>query len=63
VSAAQEALKLARERKEFAVGVVLETLQSEQDATKARLDYVNTVMELNKAQYRLKAAVGETSGK
>ena len=61
VSAAQEALKLARERKEFAVGVVLETLQSEQDVTKAKLDYVNTIMELNKAQYRLKAAVGEVS--
>ncbi len=58
VNAAQEALKLARERKEFAVGIVLETLQSEQDATRAKLDYVNTVMELNKAQYRLKAAVG-----
>lgn len=63
VAAAQEALKLARDRKEFAVGIVLETLQSEQDVTKARLDYVNTVMELNKAQYRLKAAVGEGSGK
>jgi outer membrane protein TolC len=62
VSAAQEALKLARERKEFAVGVVLETLQSEQDVTKAKLDYVNTIMELNKAQYRLKAAVGEGGG-
>lgn len=58
VNAAQEALKLARERKEFAVGIVLETLQSEQDATRAKLDYVNTVMELNKAQYRLKAATG-----
>jgi outer membrane protein TolC len=38
---------------------VLETVQSEQDLTKARLDYVNTVMELNKAQYRLKSAIGE----
>ncbi len=61
VTSAQEALKLARERKEFAVGIVLETLQSEQDVTKARLDYVNTVMELNKAQYRLKAAVGDSA--
>ncbi len=61
VTAAQEGLKLARERKEFAVGIVLETLQSEQDVTKARLDYVNTVMELNKAQYRLKAAIGFSS--
>jgi outer membrane protein TolC len=59
VQASQEGLKLARERKEFAVGIVLETVQSEQDLTKARLDYVNTVMELNKAQYRLKAAIGE----
>jgi len=25
---------------------------------RAKLDYVNTVMELNKAQYRLKAATG-----
>lgn len=62
VAAAQEALKLARERKEFAVGIVLETLQSEQDVTSARLDYVRTMMELNKVQYRLKAAVGETPG-
>ena len=59
VNAAQEAHKLAVERKEFAVGIVLETLQSEQDVTRAKLDYVNTVMELNKTQYRLKAAVGE----
>lgn len=58
VASAQEALKLARDRKEFAVGIVLETLQSEQDVTKARLDYVNTMMELNKAQFRLKSAVG-----
>lgn len=59
VQAAGEALKLARERKEFAVGIVLETIQSEQDVTRAKLDYVNTLMELNKAQYRLKAAVGD----
>lgn len=59
VNAAEETLKLARGRKEFAVGVVLETLQSEQDVTRAKLDYINTMMELNKAQYRLKAAVGE----
>ena len=62
VAAAQEALKLARERKEFAVGIVLETLQSEQDVTSARLDYVRTMMELNKVQYRLRAAVGEAPG-
>ena len=59
VAAAQEALKLAKERKEFAIGVVLETLQSEQDLTRAKLDFVNAVLELNKTQYRLKAAVAE----
>lgn len=59
VATAQEGLKLAQERKEFAVGIVLEALQSEQDVTRARLEYVNTVLELNKAQYRLKAALGE----
>lgn len=59
VNAAQEGLKLARERKEFAIGIVLETLQSEEDVTRAKLDYVNAVLELNKVQYRLKAALGE----
>jgi outer membrane protein TolC len=59
VNAAREGLKLAQERKEFAVGIVLETLQSAEDATDAKLDYVNTVLELNKVQYRLKAALGE----
>lgn len=59
VETATEGLKLARERKEFAIGIVLETIQSEQDVTRAKLDYVNTLMEFNKAQYRLKAAVGD----
>ena len=63
VAAAQQTLELARERREFAVGVVLETLQAEQDATTARLDLATTIAELNKAQYRLKAAVGDDSGK
>ena len=34
-------------------------IQSEQDVTHAKLDFVNTLMELNKAQYRLKTAVGD----
>lgn len=59
VQASQEAFRLAQDRKEFAVGVVLETLQSEQDVTRAKLGYVKAVMELNKAQYRLKAALGD----
>lgn len=57
--AADEALRLASQRKEFAVGVVLEHVQAEQDFTRARLDYLNTVAEFNKAQFELKRAIGD----
>jgi outer membrane protein TolC len=56
--AAQEGLRLAQTRKEFAVGVVLETLQAEQDLTRSRLDYLKAVAEFNKAQYALHKALG-----
>ena len=56
---AEQGYRLSLERKELAVGVVLETLQSQQDLIQARLDYALTVGEWNKAQYRLKFAVGE----
>jgi outer membrane protein TolC len=59
LAAAEEGLRLARERKEFAVGVVLETIQAEQDLTRARLDYLRAVAEFNKAQYALKRAIGD----
>jgi outer membrane protein TolC len=59
VKTAEAGYKLALGRKELAVGVVLETLQSQQDLIQARLDYAVTVGEWNKAQYRLKFAVGE----
>ena len=58
LSAAEEGLRLAQTRKEFAVGIVLETIQAEQDLTRARLDYFKAVAEFNKAQYELKNAVG-----
>src|SRR5205814_9282248 len=58
-TAAEEALSLAEARKEFAVGVVLETIQAEQDLTRARLDYLKTVADFNRAQYALKKAVGQ----
>lgn len=58
VGTANETLKLALERKEFAVGIVLETLQSEQDLVTVKLEYVNTVIEQNRAQYRLRSALG-----
>jgi len=56
---ADEALRLASQRKEFAVGVVLEHVQAEQDLTRARLDYLNVVAEFNKAQFELKRAIGD----
>ncbi len=58
VAAAEEALQLTQQRKEFGVGVVLENIQAEQDLTRARLDVLTTIAEVNKAQYALKKAVG-----
>ena len=46
VAAAEEAFRLARERREFGVAVVLETIQAEQDLTRLRSDYVNLRMHL-----------------
>ena len=57
--AAEEGLRLAQQRKEFAVGVVLETIQAEQDLTGARLVYLKAVAEFNKAQYALTRATGK----
>jgi outer membrane protein TolC len=59
--AAEEALRLARSRKEFAVGAVLETIQTEQELTRARLDYAIGLAEFNKAQLELNRAVGRSS--
>ncbi len=59
VASAEQALQLALRRKEFAVGAVLETIQTQQDAVQAKLDYLQTVTEANKAQYRLRHATGD----
>ena len=61
LAAAEEGLRLAQQRKEFAVGIVLETIQAEQDLTRARLDYLKTVADFNKAQYNLAKATGRLS--
>ncbi len=61
IQGAQETLRLTQGRKEFAVGVVLETIQAEQDLTRARLDYLNALAEYNKAQYALQKAIGGLS--
>ncbi|PHX58889.1 MAG: hypothetical protein CK522_01840 [Opitutia bacterium] len=59
IRSSEQGYRLALARKEFAVGIVLEALQSQQDLIQARLDYAGIVGELNKAQVKLKAAAGE----
>jgi len=59
IQEAQETLELSQQRKEFAVGVVLEVIQAEQELTQARLDYLKAVSEFNTAQYELAKAVGD----
>ncbi len=61
LSDAAEALRLGQERKEFGVGVVLETIQAEQDLARARNDYLNLVTDYNKTQYALLRALGRLS--
>ncbi len=58
MAAAQKTLDLSRERKEFGVGIVAETIQAEQELTRARRDYLGTVAEFNKAEFSLQRAVG-----
>ncbi len=59
LEAAQEGLRLAKLRREFAIGIVLENIQAEQDLTRARYQYLQTIAELNKAQYTLTRALGK----
>ncbi|MDB6066034.1 MAG: Outer rane efflux protein [Pedosphaera sp.] len=58
LAAAAEAQKLAEQRKEFGVGVVLEAIQTQLDLTRAQNDFLNTVAEYDKAQYSLETATG-----
>ncbi len=58
LAAAEQGLELARGRKEFEVGVVLENILAEQDQTRARQDYVRAIGEYDKAQYELLRALG-----
>ena len=58
LAAAAEGFQLAQQRKEFAVGIVLETIQAETDLTRAQLDYLKAVAEFNQAQYGLQRVMG-----
>ena len=59
LQAAEKNLQLNQERKEFAVGAVLEVLQAQQDLAKAKADYLSSVADYNKAQYALVHAIGQ----
>ncbi len=61
LSDAAEALRLAQERKEFGVGIVLETILAQQELSRVRNDYLNIVAGYNKAQYGLLRALGQLS--
>ena len=61
LSDAEEALRLGKERKEFGVGVVPETVLAEQDLARARNDYLNIVTDYNKTQYALLRALSRLS--
>src|SRR5437667_1509385 len=61
LSDAAEALRLAQERKEFGVGVVLETILAQQELSRVRNDYLNIVADYNKTQYVLLRALGRLS--
>lgn len=61
LSDAEEALHLGEQRKEFGVGVVLETILAQQELSRVRNDYLNIVTDYNKTQYALLRALGRLS--
>ncbi len=58
LATAAESLRLAEQRQEFAVGVVLEVIQAQQELTRARSDYLANIAEYDKTQYALSRALG-----
>jgi outer membrane protein TolC len=54
----EETARLSDQRKEFAIGAVLETIQAQQELTRVRLDLINVIAEQNKAQYALMRSIG-----
>jgi outer membrane protein TolC len=61
LSDAEEALRLGEQRKEFGVGVVLETILAQQELSRVRNDYLNIVTDYDKAQHPLLRALGRLS--
>ncbi|MFM2167135.1 MAG: hypothetical protein RIS79_1506 [Verrucomicrobiota bacterium] len=61
VSAAEEMVKLAKERQASQLGLVLEYLLACEELTRARQNRVQAVTSFNKAQCELKRAIGRAS--
>ena len=59
VAAAEEMVKLAKERQASQLGVVLEYLLAREELTRARQSRILAVIEFNMAQHELKRAVGK----
>lgn len=59
VGAAEEMVKLAKDRQASQLGVVLEYLLAREELTRARQGRVKSVTDFNKAQHELKRAVGK----
>jgi outer membrane protein TolC len=59
VESAQQMVKLMRQRREVGVGVVLETIQSEQDLARFQLDLLSAISEYNRTQVRLLRSLGK----
>lgn len=58
LATSERAFALSRERRELGIDVVLENIQAEQELTRTRGDYLATVVEATRAQYRLLRALG-----
>lgn len=58
VASSQKGLDLARERKQFAVGEVLENIHAQRDLTQTQLDLIHVLAEYNKSQFGLLRAIG-----
>jgi outer membrane protein len=59
VTAAEEMVKLARERQASQLGVVLEYLLAREELTRARQSRVKAVTDFNKAQHEMRRAIGK----
>lgn len=58
MSSIEKNLALARERKTFGIGEILENIDAQEQRTKTRMDYLGVLAEYNKAQFAMIRALG-----